>query len=312
MLHRKRESEDMNNGKKWTAPFQKKTYHLLKNTQIQRQTQKMTGLDTCSTSTVHSPLISTTVFNSICLLLQLSLIIFTIHHYHVKKDETLRYGSIARLCLLSQIVGILYISHIICISELDPLLQWNYKNLFYCQVINWGLGYFLGTSYYGTLLMFWAWRLQRVFSSTIWELSSTFIKVRALLWNFPHVRRDHVRTYTPTYALTSARIYMYGRSCHTRPRKLKKMDFSHPGAQKQSVVSCRVTAHSKPTFFSHSKQNKTKFSGVLDRNIFRSTHLLRSLFLCFFISIMFETPYHFRLFQEYFYPLYLWRGRINL
>ncbi len=94
----------------------------------------MTSLDTCDTPPIHSPLLTSTAIDFICILLQLSLIIFTIYHRNKEqKQQTNSSNTVLKLCLVCQFVGLWWILHSTCLSELDPLLQFN-KSLILCQM----------------------------------------------------------------------------------------------------------------------------------------------------------------------------------
>ncbi len=113
------------------------------------------------------------------LFLQLFFLSFTI--YHVRVNETVASKIVVKLCVTSQFLGVLYILMTTFYSELEPLLDLGFhESPEYCQLFYWDLGVFILIGYYGTLIIFWLWRLKLAFSQTMWALSDTFFKVGVL------------------------------------------------------------------------------------------------------------------------------------
>ncbi len=100
------------------------------------------AVKTCDVEPTRMPLLTTLILISSSLLIQASLLIFTIHHY--QKQE--KYGAIGRLCITLQIAGICFTSHR-CIFQFTVTLARQFPPIIICQTLSFGVGAFLGIFY---------------------------------------------------------------------------------------------------------------------------------------------------------------------
>ncbi len=130
----------------------------------------------CDSKHIEAPLITSLTIDTICLFLQLTLLTFSVYH-HTSTNCSQR--QLARLSLFCQFMSIIWLVHSILVTDLEPLFfEIEEKTSFYCQM-NWVINSSVGMGYYLTLIVFWAWRLQKAFSTTTWKVSKTLVKVRS-------------------------------------------------------------------------------------------------------------------------------------
>ncbi len=141
----------------------------------------MTRICNTDIKPLQSPVFTASIIEITGFLLQLSLLTYTIHNIN-KQGSTTSKKTVTKLCLLTQILGLIGIASTTFHSELEILFNLKlYDSPIYCQVFYSNFAVFISISYYASLIIFWLWRLKLVFSNTMWALSDFFYKVRSAL-----------------------------------------------------------------------------------------------------------------------------------
>ncbi len=122
----------------------------------------------CDSEPISSPLLTLLILTSVSICIQIFQISFTI--YHVNKQPEV--SKISRLCVFSQSIGLCFLLFQLFSSgaSLSSIYNWH-TSLISCQLFDFALGSILIILNYGSLVLFWALRLELSFEGTIWEVS---------------------------------------------------------------------------------------------------------------------------------------------